>query len=239
MKDKNIVGLLTIGFFLVYFLPFTLAKFISVGFLLFFAPGFFLLRFYKKISREELVLLSIPLSFGISGVVALVLAALSILTPANMLVLISTIILVGYVLCSYEEIKIPSIGKPDKLVSVIIVLSMVLMLIWIYYGVTTPQYKEVDIGIVEWPKNVTVNDTLYFKIYVKNWDYDNAKIEVVFRMNNESVGTKTFSLLKEEERSFYFVTTAKIPGKNLASFDLFVNGKYYTNVHIYFYVNSA
>jgi len=237
MKDKNIVGILTVLFFLLYFLPFTLTKFVAVAFILFFAPGFFLLRCYKRISGEELLLLSIPLSFGISGIVALLLAALSLLTPQNMLILIGSIILIGFTFSTYEEIKLPKISKPDRLVSLIVTISLILMVIWIYYGITTPQYKEVDIGIVEWPKNATINDTLYFKIYVKNWDYDNATLSIVFKMNNETLETKTFSLSKEEEKSFYFVTIAQREGKNLASFDLFVNGEYYTNVHVYFYVN--
>ncbi len=239
MKDKNIVALLTIIFLLLYFTPFTILKFISLGFILFFSPGFFILRIYKKISGEELVLLSIPLSLGITGIIALILATLSILTPQNMLLLIIAVILAGYMLSSYDEFRVPKASKPDKLVSLIVVLSIILMLIWVYNGVNVPQYKEVDIGILEWPENATLNDTLYFKIYVKNWDYENATIDVVFTLNNKSMGNKAFSLNRGEDKSFYFTAIAKKEGKNLASFDLYVNGDYYTNVHIYFYVNPS
>ena len=238
MRDKTIVGLLTIIFFALYFLPFVAVKFISIAFILFFAPGFFILRIYKKVSEEELILLSIPLSLGVSGFIALVLAALSILNPQNMLISIAAAITVAFIFSSSSEIKGVKIEKPEKLVTVIVVLSLILMGVWLYYGISTPKYKEVDIGILEWPENATLNDTLFFKIYVKNWDYDNASIEVVFKMNNQTMGSKSFYLLRGEDRSFYFTAVAYKEGNNLASFDLFVNGKYYTNVHVYFYVSS-
>jgi len=239
MKDKNLVGILTIIFLILYLLPIVLIKFISIGFILFFAPGFFLLRIYKKISGEELIILSIPLSLGISGIIALGLAALSILTPQNMLLLTIGVIIVGYIFSSAEDLKLPRMAKPEKLISLIIALSLILMSIWIYQGINIPSYKEVDIGILEWPENATVNDTLYFKIYVKNWDYENATINVVFSMNNKTLENRTFILARGESKSFYFTTFAEREGKNLASFDLYVNSKYYTNVHIYFYVNSV
>ncbi len=237
MRDKDLVALLTLAFFLLYFIPSTVMKFISIGFLLFFSTGFFTLKFYRDMEGEELLLLSPPLGLAISGSIALALAALSILTKETMLISIGMYLVITYVLSKGEEFKLNLNPRGlDRLVTIILVLSLVVGASWIYAGLSVEKYKEVDIAIEEWPHNVTLNSTLEFHIYIKNWDYDNASFRVVFKLNNETKEIREFSLAKGGEMHMYFYTNTSTVGTNLASFDLYVNGNFYTNVHVYFLV---
>ncbi len=238
MKDKYLVGILTFAFFLIYFIPNTILKFISVAFILFFAPGFFTLRIYKKINKEELLLISPPLSLGISGAIALLLAAFSILNYKTMLIFIGTYIAISFLLSSSEDIGKIKLEKPHKIAVIVISLSLILLSILIYADLTAPGYKEIDIAIESWPHNATLGENLSFDIYVKNWDYDNAHLSLQFEMNNRTVEWKNFTLEKGESKHFIFERNASQEGINLASFNLYLNGNFYTNVHIYFNVKA-
>jgi uncharacterized membrane protein len=235
MRDKDIVALITIIFLILYFYPFSIIKFISLSMLLFFSPGFFLLKLlYRDMKLEELILLSFGVSIAISGGIALLLAALGILSALGMLVSLSLIVVAGYFLSSSIDIKLKKFTKPDKFVVVMVSLMLILMGIWLYAEFSTKKYKEIDIGITSWPQNSTINDTLHFTIYLKNWNYGRANCTVIFHLNNKNIEKKS-ALLNDGDRTYlYFQATSNKTGMNLASFDLFVNGKYYTNVHVYF-----
>ncbi len=235
MRDKDIVALITIIFLILYFYPFSIIKFISLSMLLFFSPGFFLLKLlYRDMKLEELILLSFGVSIAVSGGVALLLAALGILSALGMLVSLSLIVVAGYFLSSSIDIKLKKFTKPDKFVVVMVSLMLILMGIWLYAEFSTKKYKEIDIGITSWPQNSTINDTLHFTIYLKNWNYGRANCTVIFHLNNKNIEKKS-TLLNDGDRTYlYFQAVSNKTGMNLASFDLFVNGKYYTNVHVYF-----
>ena len=240
MRDKDIVALVTIISLILYFYPFSIIKFISLSVLLFFSPGFFLLKvLYRDMKIDELILLSFGVSIGISGTVALLLAVVGILSSFTMLISLSTIFIVGYVLSSSIEIPMKRFTKPDKFVVIMVSLMLILMGIWVYEEFSTQKYREIDIGITSWPKNSTINDTLQFTIYLKNWNYGEANCTVVFHLNNESVDNKTVTMECGDETFLLFYAKSNKTGKNLASFDLFVNGEYYTNVHVYFYLRSS
>jgi len=238
MKDKYLVGILTLVFFLIYFIPNTIVKFVAVAFILFFAPGFFTLRIYRDINREELILIAPPLSLGISGAIALLLATFSILNYKTMLIFMSAYILIAFLLSFGEDIGKFKFEKPQKIAAVVLSLSLILLSIWVYADLTAHGYKEIDIGIESWPHNPTLGDNLSFEIYVKNWDYDNAHLSLQFEMNNRTMEWKNFTLEKGDAKYFIFEFNASTPGRNLASFNLYLNGDFYTNVHIYFEVKS-
>ena len=238
MKDKYLVGILTLAFFLIYFVPNTIAKFIAVAFLLFFSPGFFTLRIYKNINREELLLIAPPLSLGISGSIALLLAAFSILNYEIMLIFLGAYIAIAFLLSSSEDIGKLKLEKPHKIAAIVISLSLILLSIWLYADLTAQSYREIDIAIENWPHNATMGENLSFDIYVKNWDYENAHLSLQFEMNNKTVKWENFTLGKGEFRYFIFECNASHPGKNLATFNLYLNRSFYTNVHVYFDVQS-
>ena len=237
MRDKDLVALLTLVFSLLYFIPITALKFVSVGFLLFFAPGFFTLKLYRDISREETLLISPPLSLAISGTMALLLAALSILNKETMLLTLGAFIAAMYLLSHAETIHWkPQYRGLDKLAAMVLILSIILSGVWIYSGLNVEHYKEVDMAIESWPHNATLNSTLSFVIYVKNWDFQNGEFRIVFKLNNESIDEREFSLDNGGEDRMVFQANATQIGENLASFDLYVNGEFYSNVHVYFIV---
>ncbi len=236
MKDKNLVALLTVLFFLTYFLPWWIIKLISLGFILFFAPGFFTIRIYKDLDPEELVLISPPLSLGISGLIAVVLAALSILTPYTMLITVGAYLCIAYALSSGGEIKRIKWEKPSKFVSAVIILSIILISVWGYAEFTASPRHEVDISIESWPHNATVGKNVSFELMVKNWNYGDSDLKIIFKLNNIKIGTIHFHLSNGQEKEIKFETSSTVAGKNLASFDLYVNGHLYTNVHVYFMV---
>ncbi len=237
MEDKYLVGILTLIFLLIYFIPHPIAKFLAISFLLFFAPGFFTLRIYREIEKEEILLIAPPLSIGISGIIALFLVYLSILNPKNILIFLGAYIFITFILCASEDIKKIKISRPQRIIAAIVALSLILISIWGYGEITAPNYKELDIAIENWPQNVTMGENLSFEIYVKNWDYENAHLSVEFRMNKKTIQWQNFTLGKGEEKHLLFQSNATIAGRNLASFNLYLNGNYYTNVHVYFYVN--
>ncbi len=238
MKDKYLVGILTLAFFLIYFIPNTIIKFIAVAFILFFSPGFFTLRIYKNIKKEELLLIAPPLSLGISGAIALLLAAFSILNYETMLIFIGAYIAIAFLLSSSQDIGKFKWERPHKIVAIVLSLSLILLSIWIYADFTAPSYKEIDIAIESWPHNATLGENLSFDIYVKNWNYENVHLSLQFEMNNRTVEWKNFTLEKGESKHFIFEYNASQEGKNLASFNLYLNGIFYTNVHIYFDVKE-
>ena len=240
MKDKDVVALITLIFMILYFYPFPIIKFISLSIILFFSPGFFLLKIlYDDMKLEELILLSFGVSIALSGAIALFLAALGILSALGMLVLLSLVIIVGYFLSSSIEIKLKKFTKPDKFVTVMVSLMLILMGIWLYAEFSTSKYREIDIGIVSWPTNATINDTLQFTVYLKNWNYGKANCTVAFYLNNVAVEKKFVALNNGDKTFLYFLATSNKTGTNLASFNLFVNGKFYTNVHVYFNLRSS
>lgn len=236
MKDKDLIALLTIVFFLIYFLPSWIIKLISLGFILFFAPGFFTVRIYKDANTEELVLISPPLSLGISGLIAVILTALSSLTPYTMLITTGVYICIAYILSSGKEIKKIKWEKPSKFVSVVIILSIVLISIWGYAEFTASTRHEVDIYIDSWPHNATVGENVSFKLTVKNWNYGYSDFKIVFKLNNITINMIQFHLSNGQEKQIEFETNSTIVGRNLASFNLYVNEHFYTNVHVYFTV---
>ncbi len=235
MRDKDLVALITIVGFILSFYPYAIVKFIGISILLFFSPGFFLLKIiYHDMNLEELILLSFGVSVGISGAIALLLAVFSILTPMYMFLAIALISILGYFLSSSLDIKKPSIGKPDKFTAVMLSLMLILLGIWVGVESQTTYYKEIDIAINHWPQNATTNSTLQFDIYVKNQNYGDANCSVHFSLNNHMYQFRNFTLDSGEEKMLMFQAVSNKTGKNLASFDLYVNGDYYTNVHIYF-----
>ena len=239
MNDKNIVAILAIIALAVYFYPHPAAKFLAIAVLLFFVPGFFLLKtLYRDIKGEELVLLSFGVSLAISGAIALLLAALAILNPLNIFIGIGIISVVGYFFSAAVEIKPFKLSKPDKFAAVLISIMLVIIGIWVGIEMNTSYYKEVDIGILSWPHNATVNSTLHFKIYVKNQNYGNANIKIVFSLNNKTITSKNTVLNNGESTTLLFTAHNSTHIENLASFDMYVNGKYYTNVHVYFHLNK-
>ena len=240
MRDKDLVGLITLIFMILYFYPFTIIKFLSISVILFFSPGFFLLKtLYMDMKLDELLPLSFGVSIALSGGIALLFAALGLLSPLTMLICLSLVVIVGYLLSSSIDIKLKKFTKPDKFVVVMVSLMLILMGIWLYSEFSVTKYKEIDMGIVSWPQNSTVNDTMQFTIYLKNWNYGKANCSVVFSLNNESVGKKFAVLDNGDETFLYFQATSNKTGRNLASFNLFVNGKFYTNVHVYFNLRSS
>ena len=240
MKDKDIVALITIAFFILYFYPSDIMKFLSIAFILFFAPGFFILKsVYKDMDYEELILLSFPLSISIFGTLALIFSIFSILTPENVLISSAAVIIPGYFFSSSLNLKLRKIEMPDKLGVILIALMLGTMGVWLGVEFNTTQYKEMDIGIKAWPKNSTINSTISFDIYVKNQNYGYATCRIVFYLNRENVSEKIFTLKNGEYRVVTFNAKTNITGENLASFDLYVNKKYYTNVHVYFQVKGS
>ncbi len=239
MRDKDLVAIITVVSMILYFYPFTILKFFTLSVLLFFSPGFFLLKIlYKQMEWEELVLLSIGVSLAISGAIALLLAIFGVLSPLSMLISISSIIVLGYLLSSSMDIHLRKMTRPDRFVVVMITLMLIVAGAWLYMEFSTKRYREIDIGIISWPKNSTVNDTLSFGIYIKNWNYGNANCTVRFYLNHKLVDSKTAFLKNGDEVYIFFSAHSNLTGKNIASFNLYVNGHYFTNVHIYFYLRK-
>jgi len=239
MNDKNIVAILAIIALALYFYPHPAAKFLAIGVLLFFVPGFFLLKtLYRNINGEELVLLSFGVSLAISGAIALLLAALAILNPLNMFIAIGIISVIGYFTSMAIDIKPFKLSGPDKFTAVLISIMLVIIGIWVGIEMNTSYYKEVDIGILSWPHNATANSTLNFTIYIKNQNYGNANIQVVFILNNKTLDSKTVKLDNGESTTLLFKAVNGTNGENLALFNMYVNGKYYTNVHVYFHTKK-
>ncbi len=239
MKDKNCVAIVTLISMILYFYPFTILKFITLGILLFFSPGFFLLKMlYDDMPLEELIPLSIGVSFGLSGSIALLLAAIGMLSPLSILIVISFIIIFGYIFSSPIDIHMRKFAKPSKFAVVITSLMLIVASTWLYMEFSTKRYREIDIGLISWPENSTINDTLNFGIYLKNWNYGSVNCTVVFYLNNRSVDSKSAFLKNGDEAYLFFKARSNITGKNLALFKLYVNGRYLTNVHIYFYLRN-
>ncbi len=240
MRDKDIVALLTLVGFILYFYPYPMVKFIGISILLFFSSGFFLLKMlYKDMKLEELILLSFGVSVAISGALALILAVFSLLTPFAMFIGIAAISIVGYFLSSSLEVEKPKIEKPDKFTAVMLALMLIVIGVWVGVESQSSYYKEIDIAINHWPKNATVNSTLGFEIYVKNQNYGNADCRVVFTLNKKQMEMRNFTLNTGDEKILMFQAKSNLTGKNLASFDLYVNGKFYTNVHVYFDLRNS
>ncbi len=238
MKDKNIVALLTILFFALYFVPMPVVRMVSVGFILLFALGFFTLRIYKKINGEELLLMAPAVSIGISGLFAILLAYFSILKASTMLIVVGTYLVIAYLLSSGEEIKKVELKRPSRLVAILLILSLIIMGIWGYIELNATPRHELDIAIESWPHNATIGENVSFEIYVKNWNYGDAHLKLVFRLNNITQEVREFNLSGGMAKRFIFYSNHTVLGRNLASFDLYVNGEFYTNVHVYFVVKS-
>ncbi len=239
MRDKDLVALLTLLFFLLYFLPSTVLKFISVAFILFFSPGFFIVKIYKNVAAEESLLLAAPVSLGITGLVAIFLAAFSMLSRESMLVVMAAIIVASYLLAKPTEIRRIPLHPPEKMISLLLALMLITMGAWLYAGYRTSQQRnfEVDMAIKDWPHNATLNSTLIFVIYIKNWNCKDGEFHILFSLNNRSIENKSLTVLQGESKDIIFYANAEKKGENLASFDLFIDGKFYTNVHIYFSVS--
>jgi len=238
MKTKNIFAILTIIFFTLYFLPYVPVKFFSTLFILLFSPGYFVLKIYKDVKKEEYFLVPV-ISLGISGLVAVILSYLSILSSKNMLITMGAIILIAYIFSNSDKAEeMSSEKKVMKAITVLIILMLLTAGAWLFREFSTNPKKEVDIAIQKWPLNASTNTTLLFMIYVKNWNYPGENFTVVFSLNNQTVENRSFSLHPGELKYLYFNAIAHSAGKNLASFDLYIDGKYYTNVHIYFEVSS-
>nr|AAZ32447.1 hypothetical protein [uncultured euryarchaeote Alv-FOS1] len=239
MKDKNIVALITVAALAMYFfVPSVIARFVALGVLLFFAPGFFLLKLlYRDMKLEELVLLSFGVSLGISGAVSVALAALGILHGKLVLGIVALISVAGYALSSSLTVNF-KLTRPDKFTVVMLAMMLTLIAVWGSYEYQTTPYRELDIGITAWPHNVTVNSTLNFTIYVANQNYGPANCTVVFYLNSHRLANETVRLTDGTHTLLKFTAHTNVTGKNLASFDLYANGKYYTNVHVYFDVKN-
>lgn len=237
MKTKNIFAILTIISFFLYFLPFKPVKFFSTLFILLFSPGYFVLNIYKDVKKEEYFLVPV-ISLGISGIVAIILSSLSILSSKNMLITLGVIILIAYILSKPGKVDTISEKKEMKAITVLVILMLITAGVWLIKEFSTNPKKEVDIAIQKWPLNASTNTTLLFVIYVKNWYYPGENFTVVFSLNNRIMENRSFSLPPGESKYLYFNAITHSVGKNLASFDLYIDGKYYTNVHIYFEVSS-
>ncbi len=238
MNDKNAVAGFTAIAIVLYFIPNEILKFVGIAILLLFSPGFFVLKLiYRDMKGEELFLLSFGVSVGISGTIALILSLISVLSPANMFIAIGAVIIVGYALSSAMDIKPFKLTRPDKFSAVLISLMLVLITVWISVEANTHYYREVDIGILSWPDNATANSTLNFTVYIKNQNYGHANITLKFSLNKVMVNEKNLSLENGEKYIMNFTAFSEKHGENLASFDMYVNGKYYTNVHVYFYLH--
>ncbi|NPA75869.1 MAG: hypothetical protein GXO25_07325 [Euryarchaeota archaeon] len=239
MRDKDLVAVITVLSFVVYILVSnTIARFITLGVLLFFAPGFFLLKLlYRDMKLEELILLSFGVSVGISGAVALLLAALGMLYGIYVLGVVAGITILGYFLSASLDVHF-HFTRPDKFTVVMLAMMLTLIAVWGSYEYHTTPYRELDIGITAWPHNVTVNSTLNFTIYVANQNYGPANCTVVFYLNLHRLASKSVNLDNGMHTLLNFTAHTNKTGKNLASFDLYANGKKYTNVHVYFDVKK-
>ncbi|GEM_PF-3124559 len=237
MKDRDLVGLITIVALILLAYPYPLLRFIGAGVILFFSPGFFLTKLlYRDSSLEETLLLSPGISVVTTGGVALLLALFSLLNPFYLISIIGIFVIAGFVLSNTVDIKKPRISMPDKLTSVMIIAMLILIIAWGVAEYNAGYYREVDIAIVSWPHNATVNSTLTFGVYVANYNYGPANCEVRFSLNGHQVKSIPVHLNDGENTTITFNAVSNLSGKNIASFDLYVNGKYYTNVHIYFYL---
>lgn len=238
MRDKTLVALITLIFLLIYLIPNQMVKLISIAFVLFFAPGYFTVKIYRQTSVEEEILLAVPISMAISGFLAVLLAALSILKPLNLLVSIGLFIAISYFLANSREMKKIKIlnGLPDKFAGVVIALLLIGVSASLYIDFSVPQSYEASIEIDSWPHNATLNSTSVFVLYVKNYDYPTSNFTVSFSLNGKFIENRSFKLSPGKEMPLVLQTKITKSGKNLASFDLYINGKYYTNVHVYFYV---
>ncbi len=238
MRDKNLVALITIIFLLIYLIPNQMVKLISIAFILFFAPGYFTVKIYRETSPEEEILLAVPISMAISGFFAVILSALSILEPLNLMVLVNSFIAISYFFANSKEmkkIKIPE-KLPDKFAGVVIVLLLTGLSMAIYVDFSVPKVYEASIEIDSWPQNATLNSTGIFVLYVKNYNYPTSNFTVRFSLNSKYIEKRSFTLAPGKEIPVVFQSKITKSGKNLASFDLYINDNYYTNVHIYFYV---
>ena len=239
MRDKDLIALITIFAFIIYFFPNYILKFIAIGVLLFFSPGFFVLKLiYRNMKIEELVILSFGMAIAISGTVALALAACGALRPEWMFLSVGIITILGYFLSSSIEISPVTFRRPDQFTVIMIAMMLTLIAIWGSYEYETSPYREVDIAINSWPSNATTNTTLNFKIMVVNQNYGPANCTVVFYLNGHYISDNSTYLSNGHTKIFNFQGTTNITGKNLATFNLYVNGKYYTNVHMFFEVKS-
>ncbi len=235
MRDKDIVGLITVVAFILLFYPYSLVKFIGMAILLFFSPGFFLLKLlYHDMRLEELLLLSTGVSIAVSGAIALLLAAIGFLNPYLLLSIVAALAVLSYLLSGTISIEKPELHLPDGFTALMLAMMLILLGIWGAVEFNTHPYEEIDIAINSWPHNATVNDTLSFVIYVKNQNYGPADCEIRFSLNGESVRNYTVHLDSGDSREILFQAMSNRTGKNLASFDLYVNGEFYTNVHVYF-----
>ncbi len=239
-NERELVAFVTVIFFVLYFLPFTVFKFFSVAVILFFSPGYFLVRMYRDASREERYLLAPVVSLGISGLVAVALSALSLLSRESMLLIMCAVTAVSYLL-SVIFSPVSSTGSAEKQAQRFAAVLMVLMLLttgaWAYLEFSTHPEPEVDMAIQQWPVNASMNSTLTFAIYVKNWNHPGKSFRVVYSLNNHTVEERTFTLAPGDSKVLYFHSKPPHPGKNLASFDLYIDGNYYTNVHVYFRIS--
>ncbi len=240
MKDKDVVAAITVLMGALYFVPNIYVRFVSVMYILFFPAGYFIVKIYKDAESVEGIILGAVVSIGISGAISLALAYIGILSPLSMMMVLGAVIVLGYIFAHSRDLgalKI-SFAKPSKIETVFIVSMLVLISVWAYMDYSSSYGKEVDIGIVSWPTNATIDTNTSFVIYVKNWNFNTANFEVIFYLNNRSISSQKFVLENGGYKYIVFNTTLTDLGWNLASFDLYINGKYYTNVHIYFYVNS-
>ncbi len=240
MRDKDLVAAIALlSFAGYYFSQAPVLKFIFLSPLIFFIPGFFLLKIlYRNMALEELILLSFGVAIGVSWALALAMAALNLLTPEFFIAGIFIISIVGYFFSETIEIEKPRFTKPDTFTAVMLVLMLVLIAAWGYHESQVTMYREMDLGIVEWPHNATLNDTLNFTIYVANQNYGEAHCKIVFYMNSHKVAERELNLTDGEHALLNFSAHTNVSGKNIASFNLYANGKYFTNVHVYFEVRK-
>ncbi len=240
MKDKDVVAAITVIMGALYFVPNIYVRFVSVMYILFFPAGYFIVKIYGDTEPVEEVILGAVMSIGISGAIALAFAYIGILSPLSMMVVLGAVIVLGYIFAHSRDLRALKISfaKPSKIETVFIVSMLVLIAVWAYMDYSSSYEKEADIGIVSWPTNATIDTNASFVVYVKNWNFNTVNFEVRFYLNNRSISSQKFVLADGEHKYIVFNTTLTESGWNLASFDLYINGKYYTNVHIYFYVNS-
>ncbi len=240
MRDKDVVaGLLLFSFLLYLIYPHPPLSFIFLAPLVFFVPGFFVLKLlYRDMGMEELVLLSFGVSLAFSGAVALLLSSMGVLYPAAFAGALLFISALGYFLSGSIELAPLHFSMPDRFTAVLLVIMLLMIAAWGYHEAGTNQYRELDIGITAWPQNATLNSTLNFTVYVANQNYGPANCTVVFYLNSHRLASKSVSLDSGMHTLLNFTAHTNKTGRNLASFDLYANGKKYTNVHVYFDVKK-
>ncbi len=239
MRDKDIVALLTVLAYALIILPITWIKFVGVAIIFLFSPGFFVVGcIYRDMNEEEKILLAFGVSLGISGAFALILAVFSMLSPLNILLVLGLISIIGYFISASSDLPKLEISVPDKFTALMLSLMLVSIGIWFSVELHTTQYREIDIAIENWPHNATVNSTLKFNISVKNQNYGNAQCKIVFLLNKNEIKEEKFSLNSGELKNLHFSAISNHSGKNFAKFILYVDAKYYTDVHLYFILKN-